>query len=73
MGLVILFIKKHTEKLDHLTSADFFKLGNHEFDVSRELLDGDHYVLTPYDPRPNQSIASEKYDTSFIIKKNIRM
>ena len=43
--------KAHPDKLGYLTSADFFKLGQQEFDGFRKLLGGGELIRDPFSSR----------------------
>jgi superfamily II DNA or RNA helicase len=62
----------HPNKLGYLTSLEFSKLGQDEFDAFRELLDGGHPAPEPYDPREHQGIALDKCESYFKDPKNSR-
>jgi predicted helicase len=64
--------KAHPKKLGYLTSMDFSKLGQNEFDAFRELLDGGQPAPTPYSPRDHQKVALEKVGAFFEENKNTR-
>jgi predicted helicase len=57
--------KAHPEKLGYLTSLEFSKLGEEQFDAFRELLGGGHPAPEPFDPRDHQKIALEKVEEYF--------
>ena len=64
--------KAHPEKLGYLTSADFSKLGNTEFETIRDLLGGESPTPTPFSPKPHQSKAIDNCVAFFKNKNNTR-
>lgn len=64
--------KAHPEKLGYLTSLEFSKLEQDQFDAFRGLLAGDHPVPTPYEPRRHQENALEKVEAFFKGAKSTR-
>jgi predicted helicase len=64
--------KAHTDKLGYLTSLEFSKLGQREFDAFRKLLDGRRSILKPYQPRDHQLRALENSESYFGDPKNSR-
>ncbi len=64
--------KAHPEKLGYLTSADFSKLGNTEFETIRDLLGGESPLPTPFSPKPHQSRAIDNCVAFFKDKNNTR-
>ena len=64
--------KAHPEKLGYLTSADFSKLGNAEFETFRDLLGGESPLPMPFSPKPHQSKAIDNCVAFFKDKNNTR-
>ena len=64
--------KAHPDKLGYLTSADFSKLGQSEFDVFRKLLGGGKLILDPFYPREHQEVALKEVEKFFSGNENTR-
>ncbi len=64
--------KVHGEKLGYLTSLEFSKLGQEEFDAFRKFLAGGHPVPEPKVPRKHQGVALDKCETFFKDPNNTR-
>jgi len=64
--------KAHPDKLGYLTSLEFSKLGQKEFDAFRKLLDGRLSIPEPYTPYAHQKRAREKSKSYFEDFKNSR-
>jgi predicted helicase len=72
MGVSHKVTNAHPYKMGFLTSSEFTKLGEAEFDAFRRILDGEVLVHEPYLPRQHQSKAVRKSEEHFNIEKNSR-
>lgn len=64
--------KAHPFKLGYLTSLEFSKLGQSEFDAFRRLLDGYRTTPNPFKPRDHQKRAIENSERYFTNPGNSR-
>lgn len=64
--------KAHPEKIGYLTSLEFSKLGQEEFDVFRKWIAGQCPTPNPYHPHNHQRVALEKCERYFNHPTNTR-